>query len=102
MGVEENDNAAAAEPAASEAEGAFRAALLRSIAAGGARGPIGHVGEVEAAAAQFCREQRRQGHPPERMLRDAKRVIHEAIDGEHVAVAERAVQSCITHYYRKD
>ena len=36
------------------------------------------------------------------MLRDAKRVIHEAIDGENVAVAERAVQSCITHYYRKD
>ncbi len=63
---------------------------------------MGYVGEVEAAAAQFCRELRRQGHPPERMLRDAKRVIHEAIDGENVAVAERAVQSCITHYYRKD
>lgn len=102
MGVEENDKAAPTEPAASEVEAAFRAALLRSIAAGGARGPIGHVGEVEAAAAQFCRELRRQGHPPERMLRDAKRVIHDAIDGENVAVAERAVQSCITHYYRKD
>ena len=102
MGVEEDGRAAESKPDASEAELAFRAALLRSHAGGGARGPLGHVGEVEAAAAQFCRELRRQGHPPERMLRDAKRVIHDAIDGEHVVVAERAVQSCITHYYRKD
>lgn len=102
MGVEENDRATPPGTAASETEQAFRAALIRSHAAVGARGPMGHVGEVEAAAAQFCRELRRQGHPPERMLRDAKRVIHEAIDGDNVAVAERAVQSCITHYYRKD
>ena len=102
MGVGENDEVARTEPGAPAAEAAFRAALLRSHAAGGARGAMGHVGEVEAAAAHFCRELRSQGHPPERMLRDAKRVIHEAIDGENVAVAERAVQSCITHYYRKD
>lgn len=102
MGAEEDVRTGPAEPGASETEAAFRAALLRSHAAGGASSPTGHVGEVEAAAAQFCRALRRQGHPPERMLRDAKRVIHEAIDGDNVAVAERAVQSCITHYYRKD
>lgn len=102
MGLEEEGKATELKPDASVAEVAFREALLRSHAGGGARGPMGHVGEVEAAAAQFCRELRRQGHPPERMLRDAKRVIHEAIDGDNVAVAERAVQSCITHYYRKD
>ena len=102
MGIEDHEKTAPSESGAPAAESAFRAALLRSHAAGGRRDAMGYVGEVEAAAAQFCRELRRQGHPPERMLRDAKRVIHEAIDGENVAVAERAVQSCITHYYRKD
>lgn len=102
MGVGEDDRAAPIEPGASGTEAAFRAALIRSHAEGGARGPMGHVGEVEAAAARFCRELRRQGHPPEQMLRDAKRVIHEAIDGDNVAVAERAVESCIRHYYRTD
>jgi len=34
------------------------------------------------------------------MLRDAKRVIEEAIDGNDGLVAERAVQSCIQHYFR--
>ena len=60
------------------------------------------LGEVEAAAAHFCRDLRRQGIPPERMLIDAKRVIEEAIDGDDVPVAERAVESCIRHYYRAD
>jgi hypothetical protein len=45
---------------------------------------------------------RRQGHPPERMLRDAKRVIEQAIDGDDQKVAERAVLSCIQHYYREE
>ncbi|MCY7378494.1 MAG: hypothetical protein LH467_04040 [Gemmatimonadaceae bacterium] len=56
MGLEEDGKAAELKPGASGAEATFRAALLRSHAAGGARGPI----------------------------------------------AERAVQSCITHYYRTD
>lgn len=60
------------------------------------------LGEVEAAAAHYCRALRRQGVPPERMLIDAKRVIEEAIDGDDVPVAERAVESCIRHYYRAD
>ena len=60
------------------------------------------LGEVEAAAAHFCRALRRQGVPPERMLIDAKRVIDEAIDGDDVPIAERAVESCIRHYYRVD
>lgn len=58
------------------------------------------VGELEAAAAQFCQALRRSGQPPERMLIDAKQVIEEAIDGDDVAMAERAVTSCIQHYYR--
>lgn len=78
---------------APDAETRFREALLRSHHA------RGFVGEVESAAAQFCLELRRQGHPPERMLKDAKRVIHETIDGDNVPVAERAVLSCIQHYY---
>jgi hypothetical protein len=78
------------------AEELFRSALRRSHR--------NHdcIGEVESAAAQFCREMRRQGHAPEQMLKDAKRVIEEAIDGDDVPVAERAVQSCIRHYYRLD
>ena len=81
---------------ADDAESVFRSALLRTHMT------HGFIGEMEWAAAQFCREMRRQGHPPERMLRDAKRIIHEAIDGDDVSVAERAVQSCIQHYYRPD
>ena len=60
------------------------------------------LGEVEAAAAHFCRALRRQGVPPERMLVDAKRIIEDAIDGDDVLIAERAVESCIRHYYRAD
>ena len=78
------------------AEQLFRDALLK------ARRSHGFIGEVEWAAAQFCREMRRQGHPPERMLKDAKRVIEQAIDGDDVPMAERAVRSCIQHYYRAD
>jgi hypothetical protein len=78
------------------AETSFREALLR------VRHTRESIGEVEAAAAQYCRELRRQGLPPERMLRDAKRVIHDAIDGDDSIVAERAVQSCIQHYFRTE
>ena len=95
MELQENADGAGQERA-SEAEVVFRAALLRS------HKTRGFIGEMESAAAQFCRELRRQGHPPERTLRDAKRVIHEAIDGDDVPVAERAVLSCIQHYYRPD
>jgi hypothetical protein len=84
------------EPAPSDAESNFRRALLRS------HRTREFVGEVESAAAQFCREARRNGHPPERMLRDAKRVIEDVIDGEDATMAERAVLSCIQHYYRVD
>jgi hypothetical protein len=78
------------------AEQVFRSALMRS------HRNHDYIGEVESAAAQYCRERRRQGHAPEQMLKDAKRVIHEAIDGDDVPIAERAVQSCIRHYYRVD
>jgi hypothetical protein len=84
------------EPDRNDFEELFRSALLRS------HRTREFVGEMESAAAQFCRESRRQGHPPERTLRDAKRVIEAAIDGSDAAMAERAVQSCIQHYYRAD
>ena len=58
------------------------------------------VGEVEAAAARFCRALRAQGMTPERTLIDAKKVIEIAIDGSDIPVAERAVLSCIQHYFR--
>ncbi|MEO6526876.1 MAG: hypothetical protein ABIP93_09655 [Gemmatimonadaceae bacterium] len=78
------------------AEQQFKDALLRSHRS------REFLGEVEAAAAHFCRALRHQGVPPERMLVDAKRVIEEAIDGHDAPVAERAVESCIRHYYRAD
>ena len=81
---------------AAEAEQQFHDALLKAHRA------HGFVGEMESAAAQFCRQLRLQGLPPERTLRDAKRVIERAIDGDDVRVAERAVMSCIQHYYRAD
>jgi hypothetical protein len=74
----------------------FRQALLRSHRS------RAFVGEVEAAAAQFCRALRARGVPPERMLIDAKRIIEETIDGHDAPIAERAVGSCIRHYYRGD
>jgi hypothetical protein len=79
-----------------DAEQQFKDALLRSHRS------REFLGEVEAAAAHFCRALKHQGVPPERMLVDAKRVIDEAIDGDDAPVAERAVESCIRHYYRAD
>jgi hypothetical protein len=87
---------ASQEQRAADAERHFRDALLK------AHRTHGFVGEMESAAAQFCRELRRQGLPPERTLRSAKRVIEQAIDGDDVHVAERAVITCIKHYYRVD
>lgn len=78
------------------AEDLFRQALLRSHRS------REFLGEVEAAAAHFCRALRQRGVAPERMLIDAKRVIEETIDGDDIVVAERAVESCIRHYYRGD
>jgi hypothetical protein len=89
-----NERSAGSRTDAAEME--FRQALLRSH-----RSPES-LGEVEAAAAHFCRALRQQGVAPERMLTDAKRVIDDVIDGDDVPVAERAVQSCIRHYYRGD
>ena len=74
----------------------FKQALLRSHRS------REFLGEVEAAAAHYCRALRQRGVAPERMLVDAKRVIEQTIDGEDVPIAERAVESCIRHYYRAD
>jgi hypothetical protein len=84
------------EPQTALVEQTFKQALIRSHRS------REFLGEVEAAAAHFCRALRNQGVPPERMLVDAKRVIEEAIDGDDVPIAERAVESCIRHYYRAD
>jgi hypothetical protein len=72
----------------------FKQALLRSHRS------REFLGEVEAAAAHYCRALRQRGVTPERMLVDAKRVIEQTIDGDDVPIAERAVESCIRHYYR--
>jgi hypothetical protein len=79
-----------------QVEESFRQALLRS------HHSREFLGEVEAAAAHYCRALRLRGVAPERMLIDAKRVIEQAIDGDNVVLAERAVESCIRHYYRAD
>ncbi|MEO8562769.1 MAG: hypothetical protein ABI601_11880 [bacterium] len=83
-----------ANPDADMAEAEFRQALLRSHRS------REFLGEVEAAAAHFCRALRERGVTPERMLIHAKRIIEETIDGDDAPVAEHAVQSCIRHYYR--
>jgi hypothetical protein len=82
------------EQALAQARAEFRRALLQS------HERHDSVGDLEAAAARFCQALRREGQPPERMLVDAKRVIEDAIDGDDVSVAERAVRSCIQHYFR--
>ena len=84
------------DPQTDSAEGRFKEALLRSHRS------REYLGEVEAAAAHYCRALRQQGVAPERMLVDAKRVIEEAIDGDDAPVAQHAVESCIRHYYRAD
>lgn len=79
-----------------QAEASFRAALLQS------HRTRRSVGDLESAAAKFCGELRRQGLLPEQMLKSAKRVIDETIDGNDVVVAEQAVRMCIQHYFRTD
>jgi DNA-binding GntR family transcriptional regulator len=93
--ISEHDDKPADE-SISAAEDLFHDALVRS------HQNRNFIGEVEAAAAQYCREMRRRGRAPEQVLKDAKRVISDAIDGDDVPVAERAVLSCIQHYYRAD
>ncbi len=84
----------APDPKGATAEEAFKQALIRSHRS------REFLGEVESGPAHYGRALRGQGVPPERMLVDAKRVIEEAIDGDDVPVAQRAVESCIRHYYR--
>ena len=84
-----------AERNVSEAREQFRQALLLS------HKTRNSIGNLEAAAAHFCQALRGQGLSPERMLIDAKQVIEEAIDGDDRPLAERAVLSCIQHYYRE-
>ena len=86
----------APEPQTALVEETFKQALIKSHRS------REFLGEVEAAAAHYCRALRNQGVPPERMLIDAKRLIEEAIDGDDIPIAERAVESCIRHYYRAD
>jgi class 3 adenylate cyclase len=59
------------------------------------------IGDLESAAAHFCQELRKRGFSPESMLIEAKQVIEEAIAGDDRPLAERAVLSCIQHYYRE-
>lgn len=73
----------------------FRDALMHSLES------RTHIGEVEVAAAHFCQTLKRSGRTPEATLIVAKQVIHDALDGEAQAVAERAVESCIQHYFRE-
>ena len=54
---------------------------------------------LDAAASDFCVALRDDGQSPERVLIAAKRIIASAIDGDDAALAERAVRSCIKHYY---
>lgn len=96
MSERQGEESMGRDPEPNDAESSFRRALLRS------HRTREYIGEMESAAAQFCREARRRGQPPERMLRDAKRIITDVIDGEDAVMAERAVLSCIQHYYRVD
>lgn len=93
MEVEHAGESKSGDAAVAVAREDFRVALIES------HGSRSHVGEVEAAAARFCRALREQGQTPERTLINAKEVIADAIDGDHVAMAERAVLSCIQHYF---
>ena len=83
------------EPEVRAAREQFRQALLL------AHKTRDSIGDLEAAAAHFCHALRRHGISPEHMLIDAKQVIELAIDGDDRPLAERAVLSCIQHYYRE-
>lgn len=84
-----------AERDVSAAREQFRQALLHS------HETRTSIGDLEAAAAHFCHALRRQGISPESMLIDAKQVIEGTIDGDDRPLAEKAVLSCIQHYYRE-
>ena len=64
--------------------------------------PTDRVSSSARSRRHYCRALRQRGVTPERMLVDAKRVIEQTIDGDDVPIAERAVESCIRHYYRAD
>jgi hypothetical protein len=96
MRAEDRPYDPSASSTADAAEEKFRQALLRS------HHSREFLGEMEAAAAHYCRALKQRGVAPERMLIDAKRVIHDVIDGDDVPIAEHAVESCIRHYYRAD
>jgi hypothetical protein len=96
MRAEDRPYDPSANSTADNAEEKFRQALLRS------HHSREFLGEMEAAAAHYCRALKQRGVAPERMLIDAKRVIHDVIDGDDVPIAEHAVESCIRHYYRVD
>ena len=57
--------------------------------------------QLETAVATYCHGARLLGHPPERVVVDAKQVIEEAIDGNNARLAERAVSICIQRYFRE-
>lgn len=94
MEAHRSDEGDAAEAGVSHAREEFHNALVES------HRRRSSIGDVEAAAARFCRALRAQGVTPERTLIDAKQVIELAIDGRDIPVAERAVLSCIQHYFR--
>ena len=83
------------EPEVRAAREEFREALLLS------HKTRSSIGDLEAAAAHFCHALRRHGISPERMLIEAKQVIESTIDGDDLPLAEKAVLSCIQHYYRE-
>lgn len=74
----------------------FREALLKS------QQSRTNQGEVEAAAGHFCQALRQVGHTPQSTLINAKKVIHDAIDGDNMLLAERAITRCIEQYFRTD
>ena len=88
--------AARNDPATLAAARRFREALLKS------KQSRTHQAEVEAAAGKFCQALRDVGHTPQSTLINAKKVIHDAIDGDNVLLAERAITSCIEQYFRND
>ena len=73
----------------------FRDALLQS------HRTRGMIDELDAAAAHFCKALRRTHHTPEGMLIEAKRVIQGAIDDDDRPMADKALSSCILHYFRE-
>ena len=79
--------------ALSDARSQFREALLHS------HDDQFSAARVTSAAAHFCEVLRARGMSPQGTVVEAKRVIADAIDGDHALLAEKAVLSCIEQYY---